>query len=370
MLFVGGLVCLIVGAEALVRGASRLAVAVGITPLVVGITVVAYGTSAPEVAVSVQAVFAQPPQSELAIGNVVGSNISNVLIVLGLSSLAAPLVVSRTLVRITVPIMLAVTMIVWLMCLNGSLDRWEGMALVLGAVIFTVVSVARSRRATVAALAIKRQPSAEAAISRRPAAMVVNLIAILIGLALLVLGARWLVEGATAVARWLQVSELVVGLTVVAVGTSLPEIATSLVASIRGQRDIAVGNVVGSNIFNLLLVLGVCALVSPQPVAIPASALRFDFPIMFLVSVACWPVFYTQWTISRWEGGVFLSCYVAYTILLYLQATQSGGLNSYIGVMAYGVIPLVAIALTLLSLRHFFQENAAAARSEQLNLHR
>ncbi len=352
-LFIGGLICLILGAEALVRGASRLAVAVGITPLVVGMTVVAYGTSAPEVAVTVQAMQAQPPRPDLAIGNVVGSNISNILLVLGLSSLAAPLLVSRTLVRVTVPIMILVTGLVWIMGLDGTIGRPEGTVLLLGAVLFTVVSVARSRRGTAAALAQRRKDMPAVSRSKTALGLAVHLSAIVIGLILLVLGARWLVDGASEVARLLKVSELVVGLTVVAVGTSLPEIATSLVASIRGQRDIAVGNVVGSNIFNLLLVLGLAAVVSPQPIVIPDSALRFDIPIMFAVSFACWPIFYTEWIISRWEGIVFLAFYLAYTLFLYLLATQHGGLHGYVTVMAYFVLPLAALVLIIVSVRHW-----------------
>ncbi len=188
LLFIGGLICLVLGAEALVRGASRLAVAVGITPLVVGMTVVAYGTSAPEVAVTVQAMHAQPPRPDLAIGNVVGSNISNVLLVLGLSSLAAPLLVSRTLVRVTVPIMILVTGLVWIISLDGTIGREEGAVLLLGAVLFSIVSIARSRRATAAALALRRKEERPVARSAKAAGMAINLSAIVIGLVLLILG--------------------------------------------------------------------------------------------------------------------------------------------------------------------------------------
>ncbi len=362
-LFIAGMFCLIVGAEIMVRGASYLAVAVGITPLVVGMTVVAYGTSAPEVAVTVQAVRADPPQPDLAIGNVVGSNISNVLLVLGISSLAAPLIVSPTLVRATVPFMILVTGLVWFMCLDGTLSRAEGLLLLVGAVAFSVISVARSRRATSAALAERRSEDQPTSPSRQSARIVISVVAVVAGLVVLIFGARWLVEGASEVARLLHVSELVVGLTVVAVGTSLPEIATSLVASLRGQRDIAVGNVVGSNIFNLLLVLGLCAVVSPQPVAVPASALRFDIPILFAVSAACWPIFYTDWTISRWEGLVFLSFYVAYTTLLYLLATQNSSLQQYVAVMSCFVLPLTALVLVVLSIRHWKKRPAQPAQT-------
>ncbi len=353
LLFIGGLLLLVLGAEILVRGASRLAVAIGISPLVVGMTVVAYGTSAPEVAVTVQAMYAQPPRPDLAIGNVIGSNISNVLLVLGLASVVVPLLVSKTLVRVTVPIMIAVTGLIWWMSLDGQIDRTEGMMLLAGAVLFSVISIGRSRRATTMAMAKNRKDAPPAPPTKAITNMALNLTAVVAGLILLVMGSSWLVEGASEVARLLHVSELVVGLTVVAVGTSLPEIATSLTASIRGHGDIAVGNVVGSNIFNLLLVLGFCATVAPQPVTIPDSALRFDIPIMFAVALACWPVFYTEWTISRWEGLAFLGFYTAYTLFLYLKATQHSNWAQYHTVMAYFILPIAALTLALLTFRHW-----------------
>lgn len=363
LLFVGGLLSLVVGAELLVRGATRLAVAAGITPLVVGITVVAYGTSAPEIAVTVQAVYADPPQSDLAIGNVVGSNISNILLVLGLSSLAIPLLVSRSLVRTTVPVMIAVTGIVWWMSLDGAIQRGEGLVLVAGAVLFSVVSVARSRRATAIAMARQKREAADEPAAGQIGKLVLYFVSIVAGLCLLILGAQWLVEAATEVARLLKVSELIVGLTVIAVGTSLPEIATSFVAGLRGQRDIAVGNVVGSNIFNLLLVLGICAAVAPQPVRVPDSALRFDIPIMFAVSLACWPIFYTEWVINRWEGMAFLAYYIAYTGFLYLQSTRHSGLDQYMTVMIYFIIPITALVLAVLVVRQWRSPPSGPAES-------
>jgi len=352
-LFIGGLISLVIGAELLVRGASRLAVAAGIAPLVVGMTVVAYGTSAPEVAVTVQAVYADPAQPDLAIGNVVGSNISNVLLVLGLASLAVPLVVSRSLVRTTVPVMIIVTGTVWWMCLDGALERGEGLILLVGAVLFSIVSVARSRRATAVSLAKQQRDEAAEPPAKKFPMLVLYLISIIAGLGMLVLGANWLVEAATEVARLLNVSELIVGLTVIAVGTSLPEIATSIIASVRGQRDIAVGNVVGSNIFNLLLVLGLCAAVAPKPIEVPDSALRFDIPIMFAVSLACWPIFYTEWIINRWEGIAFLAYYIAYTGFLYLQSTRHSGLDQYLTVMLYFILPITVLVLTVFVVRQW-----------------
>ncbi|MCU0962550.1 MAG: calcium/sodium antiporter [Pirellulaceae bacterium] len=361
-LFLGGFALLIVGAEVLVRGASRLAVSVGISPLVIGLTVVAYGTSSPEVAVTLQAMFAQPPQPALAVGNVVGSNISNVLLVLGIAALAVPLVVSPAMVRTTVPLLVAVTGLVWYFCLDSVLSVGEGAVLLVGAVLFSVWSVVRSRRAT-----RQQQPevSGSGPVLRRSAwlAAARNLALVIVGLVLLILGARWLVDGATAVARVLQVSELIIGLTVVAVGTSLPEIATSLVATLRGQRDIAVGNVVGSNIFNLLLVLGMCAAFSPQTVVVPPDALRFDIPIMFVVTAICWPLFYTHWTISRWEGCAFLAAYVAYAVFLCLKEVRHSALDTYVYLAVFVGIPVTVLTAVLLSLQQWYRNRPRAATS-------
>lgn len=353
VLFAAGFVALIAGAELLIRGASRLAIAVGISPLVVGLTVVAYGTSAPEVAVSVRAVLAEPSRPDLALGNAVGSNISNVLLVLGLSALASPLLVSRVLVRITVPFMIAVTGLVWVLSLDGTISRLEGWLLVTGSVAFTAFSLVRSRQARSDTIGSPDGVAPRESSRHRLLASAAHLLMIVVGLGLLVLGARWLVDGATEVARLLEVSELIVGLTVVAVGTSLPEIATSLIATLRGQREIAVGNVVGSNVFNLLLVLGLCAALSRQPLAVPPSALRFDIPIMFAVAAACWPIFFTDWVISRWEGAVFLAFYVAYVLFLYLQATEHQQLNQYQTVMVWFVLPITVFVLLFCSTRHW-----------------
>jgi cation:H+ antiporter len=365
LLFLAGFVALIVGAELLVRGASRLAIAVGISPLVVGLTVVAYGTSAPELAVVIQAVQSDPPQPDLAVGNVVGSNISNVLLVLGISALALPLIVSRVLVRVTVPFMIAVTGLVWYLSLDGVLSRVEGWLLVAGSVLFTLFSVIRSRRTQAASAASRPSEPEGTPLTRKLLAVGLNLVLLIAGLGLLVLGARWLVEGATEVARLLRVSELIVGLTVVAVGTSLPEIATSLIATVRGQREIAVGNVVGSNIFNLLLVLGVCAALSPQPLVVSTSALRFDIPIMFAVTAACWPIFFTEWVISRWEGLAFLAFYAAYILFLYLQATAHDQLDHYRAAMIYFVLPLTVLVLLICSTRHWRNPAAGTATPQR-----
>jgi cation:H+ antiporter len=340
-----GLVLLVVGAEALVAGASRLAESVGISPLVVGLTVVAFGTSAPELAVSLDAAWRG--SADIAVGNVVGSNIFNVLAILGLSAVAAPLVVHRRIVRIDTPLMLGVSLAAWWMASDGGIVRWEGALLFAGAIAYTAMQVVVGRHESGAA---KSSGGPEA-----PATPVRNVLQVLVGLALLVAGARSLVAGATDVARALGFSELVIGLTIVAGGTSLPELATSVIAAVRGQRDIAVGNVVGSNVFNLLCVLGGAALASPGPIPISEQALAFDIPVMVAVALACLPVFFTGHKIARWEGVLFLAYYALYTTWLVLAARGSTALPGIAAATTWFLFPLTAVTLCATSWRWWRQ---------------
>jgi cation:H+ antiporter len=342
--FVAGLGLLVLGAEWLVRGASRLAAALGVSPLVIGLTVVAYGTSAPEMAVSVKSAWAGQP--DLALGNVVGSNVFNVLFILGASALIAPLVVSSQLIRLDVPILVGLSFLTLVLAGDGSIGRLDGALLFAGAIAYTVFQIRQSRRESAAAGA----PQEEHPGGKR-SSLAVNLAFVGAGLLLLVLGSRWLVAGAVAFAHALGVSELVVGLTVVAAGTSLPEVATSVLAALRGERDIAVGNVVGSNIFNLLSVLGLSALVSPGGLPAPAALLRFDLPVMVAVAVACLPIFASGAVIARWEGALFLFYYVAYTAYVVLEAQRHDALPAYSAVMQAFVLPLTAVTLAVVGWR-------------------
>lgn len=337
-----GMALLVVGANLLVEGASRLAVALGISPLVVGLTVVAYGTSAPEAAVGVRAALSG--QADISLGNVVGSNIFNVLFILGGAALIAPLSVSLRLLRFDVPLMTVTAALVYLFGLSGHVSRLEGASLFAGALAYTVWVVRESRGEA-------REAQQEyAAHYRRGRSLLLDGLRVVLGLGLLLLGARWLVDAAVAVARSLGVDELVIGLTVVAVGTSLPEVATSFVAAARGERDIAVGNAVGSNIFNVLLVLGLAAAVSPSGVAVSRAALAFDIPVMIAVSLACLPIFLTDSRISRPEGALFLGYYLAYTAYLVLKAGHHAALPAFSAVMLGFVLPLTAAGLALVAL--------------------
>jgi cation:H+ antiporter len=341
--FITGGLLLIAGAELLVRGASRLAVRAGVSPLVVGLTVVAFGTSSPELAVTVGSAYAG--DADVALGNVLGSNIFNVLFILGLSALVAPLVVAQQLVRLDVPLMIGVSVLALVLSLDGSVGRLDGLLLFSGVVAYTVFLVRQSRRESKGVRAEYEEAFGDA--PRRSAAWMLDGAQAAVGLVLLVIGARWLVDAAVATATAMGVSSLVIGLTIVAAGTSLPEVATSVLATLRGERDIAVGNVVGSNIFNLLCVLGLGSAVSPAGLAVAPGALTFDFPVMIAVAIATLPIFFTGYTIARWEGAVFLAYYVAYTVYLVLDATQHGALNLFGAAMTWFVLPLTALTLAL-----------------------
>lgn len=348
VLFIAGGGLLVGGAELLVRGASRMAAAAGVSSLVVGLTVVAFGTSTPELAVTVGSAWTG--EADVALGNVVGSNIFNVLFILGVSAMITPLVVAQPLVRLDVPLMIAASVLALLLALDGRIGRLDGAVLFAGIVAYTGFLLRQSRRQTARA---REERDALAGPERVPGHWARDVALVLVGLVLLVIGARWLVDAAVTTAEALGVSELVIGLTIVAAGTSLPEVATSVLASVRGERDIAVGNVVGSNIFNLLAVLGLGSLVAPDGVAVSPGALTFDIPVMIAVAVASLPIFFTGYLIARWEGAVFLGFYAAYTLYLVLDASAHHMLPSYAAAMVWFVLPLTVLTLTVFTARAF-----------------
>jgi cation:H+ antiporter len=349
LLIAAGLAALVVGAEALVRGASKLALSFGISPLVVGLTVVALGTSSPEVAVTADAVL--DGKGDLALGNVVGSNIFNVLFILGVSAVITPLLVAQQLIRQEVPIMIGTSLLLFVLALDRSIGRAEGLLLIVLLVAYVVFLIRQSRNAN---RALRDEAASE--VSRMTAGawddrLPVQLLLIVGGLGLLVLGADWFVDGATRIARSFGISELVIGLTIVAGGTSMPEVATSILAAVRGERDIAVGNVVGSNIFNILGCLGISAVLAPASLTVAESMVVFDIPAMIAVAIACLPIFFSGNTISRWEGGVFLGYYVAYTTYLVLSARQHDAIDEFGLVMRWVVIPLTVLTLAVVMYR-------------------
>jgi cation:H+ antiporter len=365
LLVLAGLAALAAGADVLVRGASRLSLSLGLSPLVVGLTVVAFGTSAPEVAVSVGAVL--DGQGDIAMGNVVGSNIFNVLLILGISAVILPLAVDRQIIRQEVPIMLGASVLLLVLSLDGKLVRAEAallFALMLAYTAFVVVQARRQQgsppasaspgvaggapdTAGAAGAAVVPTDAGPRWIDRWPAQVGL----VVAGLGLLVVGSHWLVDGAVAIARAWGLSEVVIGLTIVAAGTSMPEVAASVAAAWRGERDIAVGNVVGSNIFNILGCLGLSGLVAgPGGLEVAPSILRFDIWVMLAAALACLPVFVSGREIARWEGGVFLAYLVAYMAYVVLAQQNHDALPAFSATMVGFALPLTVVTLVVMML--------------------
>ena len=343
-----GFILLVLGAEILVKGASKIAAAAGITPLVIGLTVVAFGTSSPELAVSVMSSLDGSP--DIALGNVVGSNIFNVLFILGISALITPLVVAQQLIRLDVPIMIGASLLMLAFAWDGNIQPWEGIVLIAIGIAYTLFIIRLSKKEK--SKAVLEEYREEFGETTKPGqhSKWLSILMVLGGLVLLVLGSSWLVDSAVAIARNLGVSDLVVGLTIIAAGTSLPEVATSVIASLRGERDIAVGNVVGSNIFNIVFILSTAAVVGGG-VPVQASAITFDIPVMVAVAVACLPIFFTGKKIERWEGFVFLGYYVAYTVYIILSSLQHRSLETFSTAMMWFVLPLTLLTLGIVMVR-------------------
>jgi cation:H+ antiporter len=355
VLFVLGLAALVAGAESLVRGASKIALSLGISPLVVGLTIVAVGTSSPEVAVSVGAVL--NGNTDIAVGNVVGSNIFNVLFILGISALITPLVVHSQIIRQEVPIMIGASVVLAVMAIDARLGRLES-ALLLSMLAGYVVFLVRQSRAETAEV----RGEFEGHVSQPggwDGHWSVQLLLIAAGLGLLVLGSNWLVDAAVVFARALGVSDLVIGLTIIAAGTSMPEVATSVMAAVRGERDIAVGNVIGSNTFNILGCLGLSGLVGGGGLGIAPAILNFDLWVMVAVAIACLPVFMFGRQIGRRRGLLFLAYYVAYLAYLILGAQDHDALDEYSAIMLSFVLPLTVVTLVAMLIREQTGRDAA-----------
>lgn len=349
LMFLLGLIGLVAGAELLVRGASRLGLAIGISPLVIGLTIVAFGTSSPEMAVSVRAALTNHP--DIVIGTNVGSTVFNILFILGICALVAPLVISQQLVWYEVPIMIGAYFLLLVMSLDGKITTLNALILLLCLICYTVYAIVKGRRE---AKPVTDEYQEAFSVSKKGLnALIIGKQCglIVLGLIFCVFGAGWLLDSAVILARALGVSELVIGMTIVAAGTSLPEVATSVVATIRGQRDIAVGNVVGSNIFNILGIVGVAGLIAPDGITVAPSVLRFDLPVAIAACIACLPVFFTGHKISRWEGGLFLGYYAAYTSYLIMSAKDHDSLPMFSMIMMWFVIPLTLLTAAIVIYR-------------------
>lgn len=307
-----GLVVLYFGAQALVKGGAGLALRLGLTPLVIGLTVMAFGTSSPEMVVSVQA--ASTGNGAISIGNVIGSNICNIALILGLCALVTPLTATAQVIRREVPVMIGASTVALLMLADGHLARWEGALLFAGLIVYTVLTVKQARAETAASEAA-REYSAE--IGPKPEGLGKCIALVVGGLGGLIVGSHFFVQGAVTLAESWGMSQVAIGLTIVAVGTSLPELATSLVAAIKKESDVAIGNVVGSNTFNVLGILGIAALIQP----IDAPGLEWgDLIVMLVIAVALLPLAKSSGRVDRREGAALLAAYAGYTAWLLMRA--------------------------------------------------
>lgn len=320
--FAAGLGALIVGSEWLVRGGARLAAMLGIPPILVGLTVVSIGTSMPELAVGIRA--ASDGNASLAVGNIAGTNIVNLLLILGLSALIAPLVLEMRTLRLDLPMMTAAAVLLWALAADGRLSFVEGVVLTVGAVAYTVVLVFSARRES---RAIQAEFAGEFAVPEdEPAAatrrdLLRSLGLLIVGIVVVVVGADWLVDGAVGVAKAFGVSDAFIGLTIVAIGTSAPELVTTIVSTIRGERDIAIGNLLGSSVYNILLILGVTVMASGRVLELEPDLVRIDIPVMAVVALACIPIFLSGRRVGRGEGGAMVAAYLAYVTFLVMTQT-------------------------------------------------
>ncbi|MGJ9373739.1 calcium/sodium antiporter [Nesterenkonia sp. CF4.4] len=379
LLLLGGFVLLVGGGEALVRGAASLGRTVGLSSLIIGLTVVSSATSAPELAVSTGAALSGSPG--LALGNVVGSNIVNILFVLGLTAIFGALVVKVQLIKIDIPIMIGFSVIALLMALDGNISTLEGSILIGLLVVYLAVTVVLARRQTVRereASSPEETFDVDRAVgggsvkltkglrTTKARSIILDLVLLAGGIALLVVGAQMLVSAATSIALSLGVSDLIIGLTIVAIGTSLPELATSVIAALRGERDMAVGNLVGSNIFNIGAVLGLTAIISPLGVEVASAAVNFDLPVMIATAMVLLPLAFTSQAIGRLEGLVLVGLYSAYVVYLVLYAAGHAALQPFSSAMLWFVLPITGLWITaLVGYEVGVMRTRRAARAEQ-----
>lgn len=314
--FVGGLVVILIGAEMLLRSASTIAAMLGITPIIIGLTIVSVGTSAPELAVGITAVA--EGKGPLAVGNIAGTNMVNLLLILGLSAAIRALPIRMQSIKLDAPAMIASATALLIMSLDGVLTRAEGALLLLAAAVYTVLLVRESRRESVVMKREFTQEFGAAAIpaGRRHVRFTTHSVLLIAGIALTVLGADLLVAGAVNLAQAYGVSDAFIGLTIVAIGTSAPELATTLVATFKNDRDVAIGNLIGSSIYNILVILGLTLLAAPQGVEVGRDVLLIDLPLAALVAAVCLPVFSSDGKVSRTEGAFFVAAYLAYLTTL------------------------------------------------------
>ena len=346
-----GLLILLAAGQLVIRQSTLLGQRLGLSPMVIGLTIVAAGTSAPELAVVGQSIAAD--DTELAVGSIIGSNIANILLVLGLAATMGTIHVASRLIRIDIPVMIAASVALLLLAVDGGLGRLDSVLLLAGLLVFVTwtLRTSRTEQNDHAIAAADHYDEFSETPALPPASLAATLALLAPALAVLAIAARFVVVGAEDIAVALGMPDLIIGLTVVALGTSAPEIATTLIAAARGQRQLAVGNAVGSNIFNILLVLGATGIFAPDGIAVSDDALRLDLPVLVAAALACLPIVAWDHTLDRWEGAAFVAFYLAYVIFLVLDGTGHRAADPFAVVMAAFVAPLTVMTLATLAYR-------------------
>lgn len=315
-IFLAGLVIVIIGAELLLRGASRFASLIGLKPIIIGLTIVSIGTSMPELAVGIAAV--SDGRSGIAVGNIAGTNIVNILLILGLSAAIRRLPLELLSIKLDVPVMIAAALVLIFMAWDGILTRTEGIILVVGAIVYTITLIRLSKHETPQKRKEYEEEFSKEALftKKRTGLAAINVTILIVGIVLTIWGADLLVKGAVSIAEKFGISDAVIGLTIVAIGTSVPELVTTVVATIKDDRDVAVGNLVGSSISNILVILGITCIVAPNGVDVSRDVLWFDLPLAAAVAIVCYPVFRSDRMVSRTEGALFVLLYAVYLATL------------------------------------------------------
>jgi len=343
LFFVLGLVGLIVGAELFLKAVDHFGLKWGVSPLIMGLTVVAFATGAPELAISVKAALSG--SADLVLGNIIGSNIANILLILGITAVISPLNITRRVVKIDVPIVIAASAAVYFMALDGGLSALDGVILLGGLLAYSFFTFSQIKKSTGDG-DVEEVFQYEKSIDELEKGFYFyfkNVGLLLVGLGLIVLGSNWMVDSAVTIALILGLSELVIGLTIVSIGTSLPEIATSLSAARKGKADIAVANVMGSNLYNMLLTLGLTLVIAPGVLAVSDDAIKLDLPFMVAVSITCIPIFIAGFNLTRMDGSLFLFYYTTYMTYLVLSALGSPSVAYIQSVMMFVVIPATIV---------------------------
>lgn len=321
VIFISGLIIILLGAEFVLRSSSRIAAMMGIRPIIIGLTVVSIGTSMPELAVGITAV--SEGYGSLAVGNIAGTNMLNILFILGLSAALKPLPLHQLSIRLDVPVMIGAAVILFLMALDGVISRIEGIFLFIAAIVYVIVLIRMSKKESVSLKKEYEEEYSTKALLKKPGTLAItgNSVLLIVGIGLSVFGANLLVDGSVDIALSLGVSEALIGLTIVAIGTSAPELATTIMATIKNDRDVAIGNLIGSSISNILVILGLTTIASPHGVDVSKDILWLDLPLAAAVAIACYPVFRSNKMVSRTEGIVFVSLYLVYLSSLILLRT-------------------------------------------------